>query len=544
MVAIDDRVAPATRRRVERWGVRVLVESTRGAGALREAGIAAALAVVSCHETDLDNLGTAMVAAETAPGVRLVVAISNRQLGDQLADALSQVRVLNRAELAGPSFVEACVRSDVTHAFPMDERSDAEVFAVIEESIIGRHAFRARYGDLTPISLRRAGARLPELCPPRDVSLRPGDRLTLLGRLSEFHERGMTVAGLHDARLFAALAGGSADHGDPGEPRGVRGVWRGTVARFREIVSMIRGELDPPFRFALAAVLTVMMVGTVVLWLTYASHNESAPAEFGPLDALYLTVATMATVGYGDFNFGAADEWLQMFGIGLMLLGALSIAVVYAFITNIIIGRRLERVMRRGRAGAVRGHVILCGLGSVGVATMNGLVRAGRHVVVIERDENNRYLPVARERGVPVIIGDATVRSTLLEAGLAHAATIAVLTSDDVANLEAVLSAREAHEELRGARAARSAARRGARRGGGRPAAGCGSSTRTRTIPTCGWCCGSSTPRWPTRSSGASASIRHAARPPWPRRISSARRSVTTSSVLSTCSARRSWWPG
>ncbi|WP_462186654.1 potassium channel family protein, partial [Frankia sp. CcWB2] len=329
------------------------------------------------------------------------------------------------------------------------------------------HAFRARYGDLTPISLRRAGARLPELCPPRDVSLRPGDRLTLLGRLSEFHERGMTVAGLHDARLFAALAGGSADHGDPGEPRGVRGVWRGTVARFREIVSMIRGELDPPFRFALAAVLTVMMVGTVVLWLTYASHNESAPAEFGPLDALYLTVATMATVGYGDFNFGAADEWLQMFGIGLMLLGALSIAVVYAFITNIIIGRRLERVMRRGRAGAVRGHVILCGLGSVGVATMNGLVRAGRHVVVIERDENNRYLPVARERGVPVIIGDATVRSTLLEAGLAHAATIAVLTSDDVANLEAVLSAREAHEELRGARAARSAARRGARRGGG-----------------------------------------------------------------------------
>ncbi|EIV93036.1 NAD-binding protein [Frankia sp. QA3] len=462
VVAVDDQLTAVARRRLERSGVQVLRESPHAADVLREAGIAAALAVVISHEADLDNLETALLAAEVAPDVRLVVGVNNTQLGDQLADALSQVRVLNLAELAGPSFVEACVRSDVAHAFTMDARADAEVFAVIEEEITGRGAFRARYGDLTPISLHRAGARHAEVCPPRDIPLHPGDRLTVLGRLAEFDERGMTVSGLHDARLFAALGDGTADRG--GGPR----ARRGTAARLREFVSTIRGELDRPFRLALAAVVTILLVSTVVLALTYTDHNRAAPPDFSPLDALYLTVETMVTVGYGDFNFGAADEWLQIFGIGLMLAGALSIAVVYAFITNVIISRRLERALGRGRAGAVRGHVILAGLGSVGVATMDGLVRAGRQVVVIERDENNRYLPVARERGVPVIIGDATVRSTLLEAGLAHATTIAALTSDGVANLETVLSAREAHGELRGAHAVREAARRAGGRSYGR----------------------------------------------------------------------------
>ncbi|SNQ45664.1 K+ transport system, NAD-binding component [Frankia canadensis] len=445
VVGVDDRLTAAARRRLERAGVRVLLESPHVAEVLREAGIATALAVAICHDADLANLQTALIAADVAPAVRLVVSVSNAQLGDQIADALDQARVLNLAELAGPSFVEACVRSDVTHAFTMDDRADAEVFAAIEEEITGGGAFRARYGDLTPISLRRAGARDAEVCPPRDTPLRPGDRLTVLGRLAEFDERGMAVSGLHDARLFAALGDGDAQA--PGAAR--RG--RGTAARIREFTAIIRGELDRPFRLALLAVLTIMTVSTVVLSLTYADHNRAAPPGFGPLDALYLTVETMVTVGYGDFNFGAADEWLQVFGIGLMLFGALSIAVVYAFITNVIISRRLERAMGRGRAGAVRDHVILCGLGSVGVATMNGLLRAGRQVVVIERDENNRFLPVAREQGVPVILGDATVRSTLLEAGLAHATTIAALTSDGVANLETVLSAREAHGDLRAA---------------------------------------------------------------------------------------------
>ncbi|WP_018637924.1 NAD-binding protein [Parafrankia elaeagni] len=480
VVVVDDRYAPTGGRQLERWAARLVVESPHTAEALCEAGVDTALAVVACHESDLANLQTAMVTAETAPAVRLVLSIDNAQLGDQLAAALPQARVLNRAELASPGFVMACVRSDVLHAFTLNRPgaggpTSREIFTVVDERVERPGIFRDIYGDLTPISLHRRGERLVEICPPRDVSLRPGDRLTVIGRTFEYGARDITVAGLDDARLFSTLVGYAAEgtgedlagvtssRGRPAGPTTPAAARRRNHAlrsqlelhatrrhpgtRLSETAAMIRSEFDRPFRWALAAVLTVMGVSTVVLSLAYESHNPEAPAGFSPLDALYLTVETMVTVGYGDFNFGAADNWLQAFGIVLMLAGALSIAVVYAFITNVIISRRLERALGRGRIGAIDGHVVLCGLGSVGLATMEGLLLAGRQVVVIERDETNPYLPVARELRVPVVIGDAAVRSTLLEAGMPRATTIAALSSDGAANLEAVLSAREAHDE-------------------------------------------------------------------------------------------------
>jgi Trk K+ transport system NAD-binding subunit len=495
VVVVDDQGSPALRRRLERRGVRVVPESSHSVEALHEADIDTALAVAACHDVDLENLQAALAAADVAPATRLVVNIGNAQLGDQIAAAIPTARVINTAARVGPSFVEACVRSAVVHAFTMgpgqpslgsdvdgprvepsttaepaaygastkdsvpaaDATEVAEVFVVAEATVDEADAFRARYGDLTPISLRRPGERSAVLCPPRDVPLAPGDRLTVLGRLAEFDARGMAVTGLQEARTFAALAASAATgdaaaggSGPPGAGDGRRqdGGSRRLFDRARALATTVRSEFDRPFRWALSAVLTIMIISTTVLTLTYTDHNLAAPPDFDVLDALYLTVETMATVGYGDYNFGSADHWLQVFGIFLMLVGALSIAVIYAFLTNIIISRRLERALGRGRAGAVRGHVVLCGLGKVGTATMEGLLRAGRRVVVIERNENNRFLSVARERGVPVVIGDATVRATLQQAGIGHATTIAALTSDGVANLETVLSARDAYEEL------------------------------------------------------------------------------------------------
>ncbi|WP_238438170.1 NAD-binding protein [Frankia nepalensis] len=119
VVVVDDQDAPVQRRRLERRGVRVVPESAHSSEALREADIDTALAVAACHDVDLDNLQTAIAAAEVAPATRLVVNIGNAQLGDQLAAAIPTARVINMAARVGPSFVEACVRSDVVHAFTM-----------------------------------------------------------------------------------------------------------------------------------------------------------------------------------------------------------------------------------------------------------------------------------------------------------------------------------------------------------------------------------------------------------------------------------------
>ncbi len=442
VVVVTGRDVTALRRRLQRWGVPVLADSTHTGEALLQASVRNAVALIACHDTDLDNLETALVATEIAPEVRLVVRLANTQLGEQLSAALPTTRVLNLAEKAGHSFVEACIRSDIQHAF----RLGTEVFAVVDVPVGSSGAFRQIFGNLTPVALRRPGERLAEVCPNRDTPVAAGEHLALLGRLEDFADNGVRVVSADDANALANL---SVRHTGPLTGRGRR---RRPYTWIRDVAVTTAAEFDRPFRIAFGTVLIIMAVGTLVLSLTYADNDPTAPVDFGPLDALYLTVTTMVTVGYGDFNFGAAKAWLQAFGIALILVGALSIAVVYAFITNVIISRRLERAIGRGRATTARGHVIVCGLGSVGLATVEGLLAAGRDVVIVERDENNRFLSVVRDLKVPVVFGDATVRATLMEAGLARATTLAALTSDDVANLETVLSAREAFNDLRSKR--------------------------------------------------------------------------------------------
>jgi Trk K+ transport system NAD-binding subunit len=74
---------------------------------------------------------------------------------------------------------------------------------------------------------------------------------------------------------------------------------------------------------------------------------------------------------------------------------------------------------------------------------VEGLLAAGRRVVVIERDRDNRYLARARALGVPVVVGDATERQTHTIVNLANASAVAVLTSADLTNIEAGLAVRE-----------------------------------------------------------------------------------------------------
>jgi Trk K+ transport system NAD-binding subunit len=74
---------------------------------------------------------------------------------------------------------------------------------------------------------------------------------------------------------------------------------------------------------------------------------------------------------------------------------------------------------------------------------LDGLLRRGREVVVVERDETNRYLSEVRRRGVPLVLGDATLGPTLEAVNLGRAAAVAILTSDDLTNIETGLAVRD-----------------------------------------------------------------------------------------------------
>jgi Trk K+ transport system NAD-binding subunit len=87
--------------------------------------------------------------------------------------------------------------------------------------------------------------------------------------------------------------------------------------------------------------------------------------------------------------------------------------------------------------------VIVVGLGSFGIRVVSDLKAAGRDVAVIERSDTNRFLSAAAQLGVPVIFGDATLRETLEAARIGDASAVAVLTQDDMVNIETGIVLRE-----------------------------------------------------------------------------------------------------
>jgi Trk K+ transport system NAD-binding subunit len=161
------------------------------------------------------------------------------------------------------------------------------------------------------------------------------------------------------------------------------------------------------------------------------------------IDALYFSTETIATVGYGDFSFVNQPTWLRLFGIGLMFAGVTSTAVLMAFVADLLLSRRIAQNAGLRKVRELHDHVIVVGLGSFGIRVVADLKAAGHDVAVIERSPDNRYLSSAAELDVPVIFGDATLAQTLESARIDDAVAVAVLTQDDMVNIETGIVLRE-----------------------------------------------------------------------------------------------------
>src|SRR3954452_18770111 len=403
-------------------------------------GIDRALAVVATGNSDMDNLELALHVAEFGEHIRLVVQLSNPRLRQELRGALPYACVLSVEETAGPGFVEACVQSDVLHAFRLGEQP----LEVIDVQVVRKSTCRELFGGLPPIRVRRLDPAEPlEICPGRDTPVGPGDRVTLLGRPEDFVAVGV---GTGDDEVTASLVPLTA--GEMRETRPPHRTVRGMLRSARASVSAVFGEIDRPVRIAAVLVLIIMVFSTLLLRFAYENHSvvddQGRPISFGWLQALYFTTTIVATVGFGDFSFAREAGWLTAYGIFLILVGAAAVATLYALVTNFVLSQRLEQAFGRKRAITARGHILVVGLGNIGLSVVEGLLAIGWEVVVVEKDPQNRNLGVARARRVPVVIGDATSPTVLQQANVVQAAAVAVMTSSDLANVESALSARAA----------------------------------------------------------------------------------------------------
>ena len=324
--------------------------------------------------------------------------------------------VLDVATLAAPSFIEACLGLS-SHEMTLGGERFAVVDITVDDQPGYNATFRSHFGDLAPVAVVPVVGDIV-CCPGRDHPVEPGDRVAVLGPIDQLERMDISVNTEGGASPSASLYR----------------ILRGHLRAIMETNS--RGLV-----FSVTGLLLLLIVSTVVLRLAYIV--QQGRGNLSVLSAAYFSVETVATVGYGDFSFAAQDAWLRVFAIVLIVLGVTLVSTSFALFTNILVSRRIEQSLGRRRVPGMVGHVVVVGLGSVGIRVVEGLLAAGRRVVVVERDDTNRYLGHARELGVPVVIADATQRQTHSAVNLADASTVAVLTSGDLTNIETGLSVRE-----------------------------------------------------------------------------------------------------
>jgi Trk K+ transport system NAD-binding subunit len=205
-----------------------------------------------------------------------------------------------------------------------------------------------------------------------------------------------------------------------------------------------RGQVASVVR-VLRADLRLRLLGAVLLALVAVTTAIYASAEdLSLVEALHRSV--VAVLG-SDVLEPDAPDWLRLYDIGVLVLGVAALALVIAVLTDAIVSTRLAHALG-GLPRRLRGHAIVCGLGTVGYRIGSELLAAGIDVCGVDIGDEVR-LARARSAGMAAAIGNAAQASTLRSLGVTEAAYLFCVTDDDVANLEAALVARAENPGLR-----------------------------------------------------------------------------------------------
>jgi voltage-gated potassium channel len=212
------------------------------------------------------------------------------------------------------------------------------------------------------------------------------------------------------------------------------------IRRAKEIRHDLRVRL-----LASPARLPVVLLGFTLL---YGTAGYMVFEGFGFVDAVYMTVTTLTTVGFGEIEpLGSGG---RIFTISLIAIGFTAVFSLLAVLTSLVasgqLGRSLTRRTMRQRIAGLRGHYIVCAFGRVGRAAVDDLVKQGVEVVVVEVDGSLE--PELAAAGVPYILDDPTREDVLEQTGITRAKALLCAVDSDAVNVYITLLARARNPDL------------------------------------------------------------------------------------------------
>jgi voltage-gated potassium channel len=192
----------------------------------------------------------------------------------------------------------------------------------------------------------------------------------------------------------------------------------------------------------LSVVLAVVAAGTLgYLWLWRHVGGTW-------LDALFMTVTTITTVGYGEVK--PLDSGGRIFTMFIAIVGVGSLFYTFGVVMEYLVAVRLADPTGRRKMEkhieALTGHIILAGLGRVGRQAAEELHAAQVPFLVVDPTEGS--VRQAEEHGYLCLQGDATDDAVLERAGVTRARGLIATTANDATNMYIVLSARVLNPRL------------------------------------------------------------------------------------------------
>lgn len=191
----------------------------------------------------------------------------------------------------------------------------------------------------------------------------------------------------------------------------------------------------------------------LLLLLAFGAGGYITLENFPPLDAIYMTVITITTVGFNEVH--PLSNTGKIFTIGMILGGVIFYGLAIQSFLKVFIGVNFREYVEEARVNEtlkkLKNHFIVCGGGRMALAICRELERSGRDFVILETNQDSPTFQLKKSESLNwlIIDRDALLEESLLEAGIERAAGLATVLPTDADNLFVVLSARKLNPALR-----------------------------------------------------------------------------------------------
>lgn len=193
----------------------------------------------------------------------------------------------------------------------------------------------------------------------------------------------------------------------------------------------------------------ILTVGAFAFLLILVLDTVATVLVLGlsPVDAFYAVTKAIVTVGPNQ-AVDKSPAWFKLFSAVCMLAALAFTALFTAGVVDRLLGHRLTTIVG-SRVVPRKDHVVVVGLGDVGLRLCLLLREFGVPVIAVEKDPDRYNVARAKNYGLPVVIGQGRSHFLLERLSLTRARALAAVTSHEVENISVAVAALGMHEDLR-----------------------------------------------------------------------------------------------